>query len=240
MLEDITIHKAMKNEDKQDLLAVDSLFATIQDSEHDSACSSGHFNSDSLKVETSEGAAEQSNIKYATIINNLSNKLYEPSGDLDSTFEACFLDHDPLIPASFFNSSWAMGSQAFLVLPDGHPDPPRKISSVSAASFEGFLEPSDQDRHFSEERSLQRSMFYLGMSSIKRSENDIFLTENSNVMCHFHTSALFRGMKFPQDVCSDLKPFISKCETSVQTFIPYMPQFQTLTIKLHETAGSKT
>ncbi|XP_060087950.1 leptin receptor isoform X2 [Heteronotia binoei] len=240
VLEDITIHKPMKNEDKQDLLAVDSLFATIQDVELDSACSSGHFNSDSIVAETSEGAAGQSNVKYATIISNcLLNGLYEPPRDIDSSFETCFLGHDSLIPASFSNSSWAMRSQTFLVLPDGHPVTPRKMVSVSAASSEGFSEPSDQDRCFNEEHSLQRNMFYLGMSSIKRSENDIFLTENSNMMCHFHTSALFRGMKFPQDMCSDLKPFIRKCETSIQTFLPYMPQFQTLTIKLHEAASSK-
>lgn len=236
MLEDITIHKAMKNEDKQDLLTVDSLCATIQDLEHDSACSSSHFNSGSLNAETSEGAAGQSNVKYVTIISDLSNGFYEPPRILDSS---CFLGHDSLIPASFSDNPWAMESQAFLVLPDSHPDPLRKMASLSPASSEGFSEPSDQDKSFSEEHRLQRSMFYLGISSIKRSENDLFLTEKSNVACHFHTSALFRGMKFPEDMCSDLKPFINKYETSVQTFIPYMPQFQTLTIKLHETASSK-
>ncbi|XP_054836521.1 leptin receptor [Eublepharis macularius] len=242
VLEDISVHKAMKNEDKQDLLAVDSLFATIQDLERDSACSSGHFNSDSLlDAEISEGAAGQSNVKYATIISNsLSSGLYEPPRDLNSSFETCLLGHDTSIPTSLSNSSWAMGNPAFLIFPDGRPDSPKKMPSVSAVSSEGFSEPSDQDRSFTEEHTLRRSMFYLGMNSIKRSENDIFLTENSNMICHFHTSALFHGMRFPRNMCSDLNPFISKCETSVQTFIPYMPQFQTLTIKLHETANSKT
>ncbi|XP_060133446.1 leptin receptor-like [Zootoca vivipara] len=244
VLEDISIEKAMKNEDKQDLLAVDSLFATTQDLEHDSACSSGHFNSDSLSenvhdAETRGGMTGQSNIKYATIFtNSMSSGLYEPPKDLSSSFVRGFLGHDSLVPTSFSGSSWAVGNQSFLLLPDCDEClPPQKLS-LSVVSSEGFSEPSEQDRTFNEEDSPKRSMFYLGMSSLK-SENDIFLTESSNGVCHFHTNALVGGMKFPQDITSDLNPFINKCEAPVQAFIPYMPQFQTMAIKLHETASGK-
>ncbi|KAH0618533.1 hypothetical protein JD844_017832 [Phrynosoma platyrhinos] len=246
VLEDVTIDKARNNEDKQDLLAVDSLFATFQDFEHDSACSSGHFNSESLSesvhdVETRGEMTGQSNVKYATIISNsISSGLYEPPKDLSSSFDRGFIDHDSLVPPSF-SSTWALGSQAFVILPECDQKFPRKTLSVSVVSSEGFSEPSEQDRTFIEEDSLERNMFYLGMSSFKRHENDLFLTENSNLACHFHTSALVRSMRFPQNMASNLNlnPFISRHETSVQTFIPYMPQFQTLAIKLHEKAGSK-
>uniref|UniRef100_A0A670IZ92 Leptin receptor n=1 Tax=Podarcis muralis TaxID=64176 RepID=A0A670IZ92_PODMU len=244
VLEDISIEKAMKDEDKQDLLAIDSLFATTQDLEHDSACSSGHFNSDSFSenvhdAETRGGMTGQSNIKYATILtNSMSSGLYEPTKDVSSSFGRGFLGHDSLVPTSFSGGSWAVGNQSFLLLPDCDEHlSPQKLS-LSVVSSEGFSEPSEQDRTFSEEDSPKRSMFYLGMSSLK-SENDIFLTESSNGVCHFHTNALVGGMQFPQDITSDLNPFINKCETPVQAFIPYMPQFQTTAIKLHETASGK-
>ncbi|XP_053101843.1 leptin receptor-like [Hemicordylus capensis] len=245
VLEDVSIDKAVKKEDTQDLLAVGSLFATVQDFEHDSACSSGHFNSDSLSesvhdVKTSEGTTGQSNVKYATIIStSVSSRLYEPPKVLSSSFDRLLLDHDSLVPTSFSSGSWVVGNRTFLILPDCHPCPSRKALSLSVVSSEGFSEPSDQDKSFPEEDSPEKSMFYLGMNSIKKSESSLFLTENSKVVCHFHTNALFRGMKFPQDKPSDLNLFNNTCENPVQSFIPYMPQFQTLTIKLHETASSK-
>ncbi|XP_062990696.1 leptin receptor-like [Elgaria multicarinata webbii] len=245
VLEDVNIDKAMKNEDKNDLLVVDSLFATIQDFEHDLACSSGHFNSNSPfesahDVETSGEMTGQSNAKYATIISNsMSGGIYKPPKDLSYSFNRGFLGHDSFIPDSFSNSSWAVENQAFVILPDCHQDPLPKTLSLCVVSSEGFSEPSEQDKTFSEEDSPERSMFSSGMSSLKRSENNIFLTENSNVTCHFHTNAFVRGMRFPQDITCDLNPFISNCESPVKAFIPYVPQFQTLTIKLHETASSK-
>ncbi|XP_072853859.2 leptin receptor isoform X1 [Pogona vitticeps] len=244
VLEDVTIDKTMKNEDKQDFLNVDSLFATIQDLEHDSACSSGHFNSESLSesgqdVETNGGVTGQSNIKYATILNNsVSAGLYEPPKALNSSFDRRFFDKDSLVSASFSGSSWAVGNQAFLILPECYEDILRKTHTLSVVSSEGFSEPPEQDKVFTEEGSPERSMFYLGMGTLRRSENDIFLAENANVACPFHPSPLVRSI-FPPDITPNLNSFVSKWESPVKTFIPYMPQFQTMTIKLHEAASSK-
>ncbi|KAM6455908.1 leptin receptor-like [Liasis olivaceus] len=244
VLEDISIDKAMKNEDKQELLAVDSLFATIQDFEHDSACSIGHFNSDSLSVHDVENngrMSEQCNVKYATIISgSMSSRLYEPPKDLSSPFDRSFVNLKSSVPASFSSISWAVGNQAFLILPEYFKDPPRKTLSLSVVSSEGFSEPSEQDKTFTKGGSPERSLFYLGMGPPKSNENDIFLTENSNMAsCHFHTNTLIKNMRISQNVTSDLNPFICDCERPLQTFIPYMPQFQTLTVKVHETASSK-
>lgn len=242
-MEDVSIDKAVKNEDLEDLLATDSLFVTIQDLEHDSACSSGQLNSNSLsenlhEAEISERTTGQSNVKYATIISNsMSSGLYEPPENSSDSFDRCFLAHDSLLP-TLSNSSWAVGKQMFLILPSCHLCPPSKTLSLSVDSSEGFSEALDQDKMFAEEHCPEREVFCLGMSSIKRSENDVVLTENSNILCHFHANALFGGITFPQNT-SALKPFINKCEAPVQNFLSYVPQFQTLTIKVHATASSK-
>uniref|UniRef100_A0A8C0G713 Leptin receptor n=1 Tax=Chelonoidis abingdonii TaxID=106734 RepID=A0A8C0G713_CHEAB len=247
VLEDISVAKALKSEDKQDLLAVDSMFTTIQDSEHDSACSSSHF-SNSLSESShddkvSEGTMRQSNIKYATIISNCKlSGLYEEQKNLSGSFSGCFLGEDSLVTDPF-SRSWEVGNQAFLILPDQHPSQVSKTISLSVVSSEGFSEPSDHDDTFSDADSPERSLYYLGLTSIKKNENDIFLTENSRVMCHLHTNGLFKDMEFLRDTSSNLNPFIKnslKYENSVKTFVPYMPQFQATTIKLQETTETKT
>uniref|UniRef100_A0A452HMA8 Fibronectin type-III domain-containing protein n=1 Tax=Gopherus agassizii TaxID=38772 RepID=A0A452HMA8_9SAUR len=247
VLEDISVAKALKSEDKQDLLAVDSMFTMIQDSEHDSACSSSHF-SNSLSESShddkvSERTMRQSNIKYATIISNCKlSGLYEEQKNLSGSFSGCFLGEDSLV-IDPFSRSWEVGNQAFLILPDQHPSQASKTISLSVVSSEGFSEPSDHDDTFSDGDSPERSLYYLGLTSVKKNENDIFLTENSRVMCHLHTNGLFKDMGFLQDTSSDLNPFIKnslKYENSVKTFVPYMPQFQATTIKLQETTETKT
>ena len=43
VLEDISVTKALEQEDTQDFLVLDSTFTKPEDSEHDSACPSSHF-----------------------------------------------------------------------------------------------------------------------------------------------------------------------------------------------------
>ncbi|XP_026521499.1 leptin receptor [Notechis scutatus] len=242
VLEDISIDKVMKHEDKQELLAVDSLFSTIQDFEHDSICTSGLFNSDSLSENVHDaekgGMSEQCNVKYATIISgSMSSGLYEPPKNSSSPFDRSFVNLKSSVPASFSSISWAVGNQAFLILPEYFQDLPRKTHTLSVISSEGFSESSEHDKTFTEGDSPERSLFYLGMGPLKNNENDIFLTENSNVApCNYHTNTIIRSMRISQ---TDLNSFICNCERPLQTFIPYMPQFQTLTVKIHETASRK-
>uniref|UniRef100_A0A8C8SH82 Leptin receptor n=1 Tax=Pelusios castaneus TaxID=367368 RepID=A0A8C8SH82_9SAUR len=241
VLEDINVAKVLKSEDKKDSLTVDSIFTKIQDFEHDSACSSSHFNSNNLSESShddkvSEGITRQSNIKYATIISNCkSSGLYEQQKNLSGSFKGCFLGEDSLITSSF-SRTWEVENQAFLILPDQHQSQPSKTISLSVVSSEGFSEPSDHDDTFSDADSPERSLYYLGLASMEKNKN--ILTENSRVMYHLHTNGLFKEMGFLQDTSSDLNPFIKnslKYETAIKTFMPYMPQFQTTTIKLQET-----
>nr|XP_006125089.1 leptin receptor isoform X1 [Pelodiscus sinensis] len=246
VLEDINVANALKSEDKKDLLTVDSMFTKTQDAEHDSACSSSHFSnslSESSHVDrVSEGITRQSNIKYATIISHCkSSGLYEQQKNLSGSFNGCFLGKDSLVTDPF-SRSWEVENCAFLILPEQQLSQPSKTISLSVVSSEGFSEPSDHDETFSDGDSPERSLYYLGLTSVKKNENDIFLTEDSRVMCHLHTNDLFKDMGFLQDTSSDLNPFIKNSltyESSVKTFIPYMPQFQATRIKLQETAETK-
>uniref|UniRef100_A0A8D0HBY0 Leptin receptor n=1 Tax=Sphenodon punctatus TaxID=8508 RepID=A0A8D0HBY0_SPHPU len=241
VFEDISVDKALKKEDKQDLVAVHSMSTKIHDSEHDLACSSSRFNSNSLSEslhngKASEGITQQSNIKYATIISHSkSSGVYEQPADVSSSFHGCLLGEGSLVKTPFPSSSWEMGNRAFIILPDCHPN---KTLAHSVISSEGFSEPSDQ-----EEDSPQRRLYYLGLSLGNRNENDIFLTENSSLMCQLHTTGLFQGMGFLQDMTSEINPFIKtslKYQTSLNTLMPYMPQFQTPSMKVQETTENKT
>ncbi|XP_074859349.1 leptin receptor-like [Carettochelys insculpta] len=246
LLEDISVAKALQSEDKQDLLTVDSVFTKIQDCEHDSSCSSSHF-SNSLSESSHddrvrERITRQSSIKYATIISHYkSSGLSEQQKNLSGSFNGCFLGEDSFITDPF-SRSWEVGKHEFLILPDQHLSQLGKTLSLSVVSSEGFSEPSDHNDPSSDGDSPERSLFYLGLTSVQKDENDVFLTENSRMMCHHHTGDLFKGMGFLQDTSSDLNPFIKHTltyDSPVKTFVPYMPQFQATTIKLQETTETK-
>ncbi|XP_062437170.1 leptin receptor [Rhea pennata] len=244
VLEDISVTKALKKEDAQDFLVIDSMFTKIQDSERDSACSSSHFNSNSLSESSHDDKVSgeitrQSDIKYATIISNSkSSGLYEQKKNLSSAFDRCFLAEDSLVTGAFSSSSWEMGNQAFLILPDQHGSQPSKTLSLSLISSEGFSEPSDQDDAFADGDSPERSLYYLGITSFEKRENDIFLTESSGVMCQFHTTDLLKDMGFLQNTSPNLNAFIES-SLKYKAIVPYVPQFQMTAAKVQETAENK-
>ncbi|KFV74363.1 Leptin receptor, partial [Struthio camelus australis] len=230
VLEDISVTKALKKEDTQGFLVIDSMFTKNQDSEHDSACSSSHFNSNSFSEsahddKVSGAITRQSNVKYATIISNSkSSELYKQKKNLSSSFDRCFLAEDSLVTGAFSSSSWEMGNQAFLILPDEH--------------GKGFSEPSDQDDPFTDGDSPERSLYYLGITSFEKTENDIFLTESSGVVCQFRTTDLLKDTGFLQSASPNLNAFI-KSSLKYKATVPYMPQFQMTAAKVQETTENK-
>ncbi|XP_025930286.1 leptin receptor isoform X1 [Apteryx rowi] len=244
VLEDISVTRALKKEDAQDFLVIDSMFTKIQDSERDSACSSGHFNSNSFSESShddkvSREITRQSSIKYATIMSNSkSSGLYEQKKNLSSAFDRCFLAEDSLVTGAFSSSSWEMGNRAFLLLPDQHGSQPSKTLSLSLISSEGFSEPSDQDDTFTDGDSPERSLCYLGITSFEKRENDIFLTESSGVVCQFHAADLLKDMGFLQNTSPNLNAFI-KNSLKYKASVPYMPQFQMTAAKAQETTENK-
>ncbi|XP_063199840.1 leptin receptor isoform X3 [Chroicocephalus ridibundus] len=238
VLENISVTKALKKEDTQDFLVIDSMFTKIQDSEHDSACSSSHFSSSSFSESSHDDQisgeiTRQSNIKYATIISNSgSSGLYEQKVNLRSCFDRCFLAEDSL--GTFSSSSWEVGNGAFLILPDPPGRQPSKTLSLSLISSEGFSEPSDQDDTFTDGDSPERSLYYLGITSLEKRENEVFLTEGSGVMCQFHTTDLLKDAGFLQLTPPNLNAFIQS-SLKYKAIVPYMPQFQMTAAKVQET-----
>lgn len=236
VLEDISVTKALEQEDTQDFLALDSMFTKPEDSEHDSACPSSHFSGrSSLECSpsdpTSGETASQSNIKYATVISNSrSGGLYEQNKNPRCRFDGRFLAEDSLAAGACSGSSWELGNEAFLLLPDQPGSQPCK--TLSLISSEGFSEPSDQDDAFTDGGSPERGLHYLGITSLGKRENDIFLTESSRLMCHFHTADLLRGVGFLQNTPPNLNAFI---QSSIKAIVPYVPQFQMTAAKVQET-----
>ncbi|XP_015726323.1 leptin receptor isoform X1 [Coturnix japonica] len=231
VLEDISAAKALKQEDTQDFSAMDSMFPKAAGSEHDSACSSSPISgrsfsgcspSDPTTAETS-----QSNVKYAAVISNSGSAgLYKQSKNPGS-FGRCLLAEGSLAAAACSGSSWELGSEAFLLLPDQPDSRPCRTLIFS----EGFSEPSEQDGAFTA-GGPERGLCYLGMTSLGKRENGIFLTQSSRLRCHFHTADLLRGVGFLQDTPPNLNAFI---QSSIKAIVPYMPQFQMTAAKVQET-----
>uniref|UniRef100_A0A8B9RXQ7 Leptin receptor n=1 Tax=Accipiter nisus TaxID=211598 RepID=A0A8B9RXQ7_9AVES len=240
VLEDISVTKVLKKEDRQDFSVIDSMFTKIQDSEHDSACSSSHFNSSSFSESSRDDQiggeiTRQSDIKYATIISNSrSSGLYEQKMTLRSCFDRCFLAEDSLVTGAFSSSSWEVGNGAFLLLPDPPGRQPNKTLSLSLISSEGFSEPSDQDDAFTDGDSPERSLYYLGITSLEKRENDVFLTESSGVMCPFHTTDVLKDVGFLQHTPPNLNVCIQS-SLKYKAIVPYVPQFQMTAAKVQET-----
>ncbi|NXS92021.1 LEPR protein, partial [Jacana jacana] len=236
VLEDFSVTKALKKEDPQDFLVIDSMFTRTQDSARDSACSSSHFSSSSFSESSHDGQVSgemtrQCDIKYATLISNSrSSGLHDQTLNLRSLFDSCLPAEDPLVTGSFSSSSWEAGKGTFLLLPD----PPGKTLSLSLISSEGFSEPSDQDDTLTDGEGPERSLCYLGVTSLGKSENDGFLTESSGVMCRFHPTDLLQEVGFLQPTPPNLNAFIQS-SLRYKAIVPYVPQFQMTSAKVQET-----
>ncbi|NWI91723.1 LEPR protein, partial [Pitta sordida] len=186
VLEDILVTKASKKESTQDFLGIDPTFPTPQDSGHDSACSSSPL--------TSSGSSESSQgreLRYATVITHPPSSGLSP-GDIHPG--SCL---DAPVPGASSSSAWQVGTGLVGGSPGREPS-----KTLSLLSSEGFSEPSDHEEAFPD--SPEPSLCYLGMEKPGR---DVFLRENSRLMCHFE------GV---------LQEFIQEPKASV----PYVPQFQ--------------
>ncbi|NWY03003.1 LEPR protein, partial [Nothoprocta ornata] len=241
VLEDLSVTKALHTEDVQDIVAIDSMFTKIQDSERDSACSSSHFNSNSSESshedKVSGDVPRQCSVKYATVVtNSRSGGLYEQSSSLGCALGSRVLAQDAFVAGAFSSSSWEMGNGAFLLLPEPRGAQPSK--TLSLISSEGFSEPSDQDEAFTDGDSPERSLYYLGITAFEKGENDIFLTESSGVVCQFHTTDVLKDLGFLQSASPNLNAFL-KSSLKYKALVPYVPQFQMATAKAQEIAENK-
>ncbi|XP_071606002.1 leptin receptor isoform X1 [Heliangelus exortis] len=220
VLEDIHLTKAWEKEDRGGILVMDSLLTKTQDSEHDSACSSSHFNSSSFSQSSQEEeihgeVAGQTDIKYTSVLSHSGQSgLYEQNLGTRGCLGRCCSAEDSLLAGTTFSRILEVGSGTFLLLPD----PPGK--TLSLTSSEGFSEPSDQEEAFPGGGSPEQSPCYLGVTSLGNRESDIFVTESSGVTCQLPTAELLREGGFPQHPPPQLSTLKDKAA------LPYVPQFQ--------------
>ncbi|NXS80673.1 LEPR protein, partial [Erpornis zantholeuca] len=234
VLEDISVTKVLEKEKPRDFLGIDSTFPTPQDSGCDSACSSSNFQGSNFSGSCQDGeTTAQCDLKYATVISNSqSGALCRRKMNPRSCLDRCFLAGDSLVLGAFSSGAWEVGNGAFLVFP-GSPgwQPSRALSLISS---EGFSEPLDDAFPSSPERSL----YYLGITSLEKEERDIFLPETSRGMCELQTMDLLTEGEVLQHIPTNVKEFIQSSLKPKAT-VPYVPQFRMATAKGQEATEKK-
>ncbi|KAI1236909.1 hypothetical protein IHE44_0015167 [Lamprotornis superbus] len=231
VLEDISITKPLEKEEPGDFLGIDSTFPTPQDSECDSACSSSHFQSSSFSRSSQDGeTTAQCGLRYATVISNSqSSGLCPRKTNARNCLDSCFLGEDSVGLGAFSSGAWEVGSGAFLVFPGSQPS--RALSLVSS---EGFSEPLDE----AFPGSTQRSLYYLGITSLQKGHRDIFLADSSRGVCQLQSTDLLTEGVVLQHIPTNIKEFIQSSLKPKAT-IPYVPQFGVATAKGQEAMEKK-
>ncbi|XP_057639991.1 leptin receptor isoform X2 [Chionomys nivalis] len=240
--EEISVDPAWKNKDEMVPAAMVSLLLTTPDPERGSICISDQCNSapfsgsPSTQVTCEDECQRQPSVKYATLVSHSKTVETEEEQELlhGSVSKSISSEHSPL-RVSFPSSSWEIEAQAFFLLSDQQPNtisPP-----VSSSGLDELLE---LEGNFPEEDSSEKSIYYLGVTSIKKRETDMFLTDDSGVLCPFPAHCLFSDIRILQESCSHFVENNLNLGTSAKkTFVPYMPQFQTCSAHSHKIMETK-
>uniref|UniRef100_G3SSQ3 Leptin receptor n=7 Tax=Elephantidae TaxID=9780 RepID=G3SSQ3_LOXAF len=229
--EDISVDTSWKDKDEMESTTMASLLLTTPDPEKGSVCVSGQCHSsnfsepESTRITCEDESRRQPSVKYATLVSNSkSNETDEEQGPINSSVSKCFSSKNPPLKDSSSSSSWEIETQAFLILSDQHPN---RISP-QLTFLEGFDELLKLEGKFPEENDDERSVYYLGVASLKKRESGVLLTDESGVLCPFPTHSLFTDIRIFQDSCSHFVGNNFSLGASVKkTFVSYMPQFQT-------------
>lgn len=229
--EDISVDTSWKNKDEKAPTTMVSLLLTTPNLDKGSICITGQCDSanfpeaESTKITCEEESRRQPSVKYATLISNSkSSEIDEEQGLIDSSVSKCFSNRNSLSKESFFNSSWEIETQAFFMVSDQHPN----IILPHLTFSEGLDKLLKLEGTFVEENNDEKSVYYLGVTSIKKRESGVFLTDESSVLCPFPAHCLFTDYRILQDSCSHLIENNFNLGTSGQKiFVSYMPQFQT-------------
>ncbi|KAL6082799.1 hypothetical protein STEG23_013821, partial [Scotinomys teguina] len=240
--EEISVDTAWKNKDEMVSEAVVSLLLTTPDPERGSICISDQCHSatfsgaQSTQVTCEDECQRQPSVKYATLISH--SKMVESDEEQGiihgSDSNSTSSEHSPL-RESFPSSSWEIETQAFFLLSGQQPN-----TISPQLSFSGLDELLELEGNFPEENHSEKSVYYLGVTSIKKRENDTFLTDESGVLCPFPAHCLFSDIRILQDSCSHFVENNLNLGTSAKkTFVPYMPQFQTCSTHSHKIMENK-
>nr|AAA93015.1 leptin receptor [Homo sapiens]AAB09673.1 leptin receptor [Homo sapiens] len=240
--EDISVDTSWKNKDEMMPTTVVSLLSTT-DLEKGSVCISDQFNSvnfseaEGTEVTYEAESQRQPFVKYATLISNSKpSETGEEQGLINSSVTKCFSSKNSPLKDSFSNSSWEIEAQAFFILSDQHPN----IISPHLTFSEGLDELLKLEGNFPEENNDKKSIYYLGVTSIKKRESGVLLTDKSRVSCPFPAPCLFTDIRVLQDSCSHfVENNINLGTSSKKTFASYMPQFQTCSTQTHKIMENK-
>ncbi|XP_027627260.1 leptin receptor [Tupaia chinensis] len=241
--EDIRVDTSRTNKDKTVPTTVVSLLSTTPDLEKGSMCgrsqcNSAHFSeSENTKATCEDESRTQPSVKYATLVSNSkSSDSDEESRLISSSVSKCFSSSNSPLKDSFSNSSWEVETQAFFILSGQHSNivPPHLTFS------EGLDELLKLEGNFPEENNGEKSVYYLGVTSIKKRESSVFLTDESGVLCPFPAHCLFTDIGILPDSCSHFVENNFNLGTSgKKTFVSYMPQFQTCSTQTHKIMENK-
>ncbi|XP_055206071.1 leptin receptor isoform X2 [Gorilla gorilla gorilla] len=240
--EDISVDTPWKNKDEMVPTTVVSLLSTT-DLEKGSVCISDQFNSvnfseaEGTEVTYEDESQRQPFVKYATLISNSKpSETGEEQGLINSSVTKCFSSKNSPLKDSFSNSSWEIEAQAFFILSDQHPN----IISPHLTFSEGLDELLKLEGNFPEENNDEKSIYYLGVTSIKKRESGVLLTDKSRVLCPFPAPCLFTDIRVLQDSCSHfVENNFNLGTSSKKTFASYMPQFQTCSTQTHKIMENK-
>ncbi|XP_070324120.1 leptin receptor isoform X2 [Odocoileus virginianus] len=241
--EDISVDTSWKNKDEMVPTTRDALLLTTPDLEKGSICisdqcSSAQFSeAESTDITCEDERRRQPSVKYATLLSNSKSGETEEEQELiNSSVSKCFLSNTSPPKDSSSKRSWEVETQAFFILSDQHPN----IISPHLPFSEGLDELLKLERNFPEENNNERPVYYLGVTSIKKRESDVFLTNESRVLSPFPARCLFTDIRILQDSCSHLVENNFNLGTSGQkTFVSYMPQFQTCSTQTQKIMENK-
>ncbi|XP_003265239.2 leptin receptor isoform X1 [Nomascus leucogenys] len=240
--EDISVDTSWKNKDEMVPTTVVSLLSTT-DLEKGSVCISDQFNSvnfseaEGTEVTYEDESQRQPFVKYATLISNSKpSETGEEQGLINSSVTKCFSSKNSPLKDSFSNSSWEIEAEAVFILSDQRPN----IISPHLTFSEGLDELLKLEGNFPEENNDEKSIYYLGVTSIKKRESGVLLTDKSRVLCPFPAPCLFTDIRVLQDSCSHfVENNFNLGTSSKKTFASYMPQFQTCSTQTHKIMENK-
>lgn len=237
--EEISVDAAWKNKDEMVPAAMVSLLLTTPDPERGSVSVGGQCNSANFsgaQVACEDECQRQPSVKYATLVSNSKPaETDEEQGLIHSSVSRCVSSEPSLLRESFSSSSWEIEAQAFFLLSDQQPD------MVSPQlSFSGLDELLELEGNFPEEDHSENSVYYLGVTSVKKREKDMFLTDASGVLCPFPAHCLFSDIRILQGSCSHfVENNLNLGASGKKSFVPYMPQFQTCSPHSHKIMENK-
>ncbi|XP_053446301.1 leptin receptor isoform X2 [Nycticebus coucang] len=238
--EDISVDTSWKNKEEMGPAPVLSVLLTTPDMAKgfvhagDPGNSANFSQAEGTQVTCEDEEGGPPSVKYATLVSK-SGETDEEQELINSSVSKCFSSKDSPLEDSVSSSSWEMESRAFFVLAHQHLN--RVLPHLT---FSGLDELLKLEENFPEENHDEKSVYYLGLTSIRKRESAVFLTDESSVLCPFPAHCLLTDISVLQDSCSHLVENNFNLATSERkTFVSYMPQFQTCSTQTHKMMESK-